>query len=141
MLHIKKIKPLFTSIIVTGSVYDEDMYGEHGLIEGKKGDLKMYQKVIAVGSSVRDINVGDMVMINVQNYAVRKYSKDSVQNDMDNNPVVEYRFNWVSMDDENGKPQECLLLNDRDILFAFEGVEEQGSKNPLIMPNKKIIAM
>jgi hypothetical protein len=60
---------------------------------------------------------------------------------MDNNPVVEYRFNWVSMDDENGKPHECLLLNDRDILFAFEGVEEQGSKNPLIMPNKKIIAM
>lgn len=138
MLHIKKIKPLFTSIVTTGDKYEEDMYNE-GLIEARKGDLKTYQKVVAVGSSVRDIKVGDMVMINVMNYAVKRYSKDSLQNDMDNNPIIRFQFNWVQVDDEEGNPQDCLLLNDRDILFAFEGDEVQGKKATLIMPNKEII--
>lgn len=138
MLHIKKIKPLFTSIVTTGDKYEEDMYNE-GLIEARKGDLKTYQKVVAVGSSVRDIKVGDMVMINVMNYAVKRYSKDSLQNDMDNNPIIRFQFNWVQVDDEDGNPQDCLLLNDRDVLFAFEGDEVQGKKAALIMPNKEII--
>lgn len=138
MLHIKKIKPLFTSIVTTGDKYEEDMYNE-GLIEARKGDLKTYQKVVAVGSSVRDIKVGDLVMINVMNYAVKRYSKDSVQNDIDNNPVLRFEFNWVQVDDEEGKSQDCLLLNDRDILFAFEGEEVQGKKNPLILPDKELV--
>lgn len=139
MLHIKKIKPMFTSIVTTGVKYDEDMYDKHGLIECKKGDLKTYQKVVAVGSSVRDIKVGDMVMINVLNYAVRKYDPNSLKNDMDMNKVIDYRFNWITIDDENGNPQDCLLLNDRDVLFAFEGEEVQGVKNPIIAPQKKVI--
>ena len=132
MLHIKKIKPLFTSIVTTGDKYEEDMY-DNGLIVARKGDLKTYQKIIAVGSSVRDIKEGDQVMINVMNYAVRKYNKNSIQNDMDNNPVLEFKFNWITMDDEEGNSKECLLLNDRDVLFAFEG-EEKNER--LIVPNK-----
>lgn len=132
MLHIKKIKPLFTSIVTTGDKYEEDMY-DNGLIVARKGDLKTYQKIIAVGSSVRDIKEGDQVMINVMNYAVRKYNKNSIQNDMDNNPVLEFKFNWITMDDEDGNSRECLLLNDRDVLFAFEG-EEKNER--LIVPDK-----
>lgn len=132
MLHIKKIKPLFTSIVTTGDKYEEDMY-DNGLIVARKGDLKTYQKIIAVGSSVRDIKEGDQVMINVMNYAVRKYNKNSIQNDMDNNPVLEFKFNWITMDDEDGNSRECLLLNDRDVLFAFEGEEKNEH---LIVPDK-----
>lgn len=136
MLHIKKVKPLFTSVITTGDKFEEDMV-EGGLIIARKGDLKLWQKVIAVGSCVRDIEVGDMVMINADNYAVRKYDKNSIQNDMDNNPSLGYKFNWVTIDDEKGNPQECLLLNDRDLLYAFEGEEKNES---LITPGKpKII--
>lgn len=130
---------MFTSIVTTGEKYTEDMYDEHGLIECKKGDLKTYQTVVAVGSSVRDISVGDMVMINVLNYAVRKYDPNSLKNDMDMNKVIDYRFNWITVDDEKGNPQDCLLLNDRDILFAFEGEEVFGVKNPIITPQKKVI--
>ena len=136
MLHIKKVKPLFTSVITTGDKFEEDMV-EGGLIIARKGDMKLWQKVIAVGSCVRDIEVGDMVMINADNYAVRKYDKNSIQNDMDNNPSLGYKFNWVTIDDEKGNPQECLLLNDRDLLYAFEGEEKNES---LITPGKpKII--
>lgn len=135
-LHIKMIKPLFTSLVTTGDRYTEDVV-ENSIIVSKKGDLKLYQKVIAVGSSVRDIEVGDMVMIDPTAYIRRKYSKNSVQNDMDNNPIVSVEFNWVNIDDEKGNIQECLLLNDRDIRFVFVG---EDKKDSLIMPDKpKII--
>lgn len=123
MLHIKKIKPLFTSIITTGDKFEKDMVSGN-VILAKKGDIKLWQTVIATGSTVRDIKIGDKVMINAENYLVKKYNKNSIQNDLDNNPSLGYRFNWVTIDDEKGEPQECLLLNDRDILYVFEGEEK-----------------
>lgn len=135
MLHIKKIKPLFTSIVTTGDKFSEDMI-DGGLIIARKGEMKLWQKVIAIGSSVRDVKVGDMVMINADNYIVRKYDKNSLQNDLDNNPKLSYRFNWVTIDDKNGEPQECLLLNDRDILYVFEGEEKNDA---IIKPAKKTL--
>lgn len=135
MLHITAIKPLFTGILTTGEKYEEDMR-DNGIIVANKGALKLYQTVIAVGPSVRDIKEGDKVMIDPSAYARRKYSKDSIQNDMNNNPIMEWHFPWVVVDDENGNPQDCLLLNDRDVKFVFEGEEKKES---LIMPNSKII--
>lgn len=132
MIHIKKIKPLFTSLITTGDKFEEDMV-ESGVIVARKGDLKLWQKVIAVGDSVRCIKPGEMVMINAENYAIKRYDKNSLQNDLDNNPSLGYHFNWVTVDDENGDPQECLLLNDRDVLYAFEGEEVN---NPIIVNGK-----
>ena len=123
MLHIKKIKPLFTSIITTGDKFEKDMVSGN-VILAKKGDIKLWQTVIATGSTVRDIKIGDKVMINAENYLVKKYNKNSIQNDLDNNPSLGYRFNWVTIDDEKGEPKECLLLNDRDILYVFEGEEK-----------------
>lgn len=135
MLHIKKIKPMFTNIITTGDRFEKD-FTQGGLIVAKQGDLKVWQKDIAIGSSVRDINVGDMVMINIANYAVRKYSKDSIQNDLDNNPKIRYNLNWVTMDDEDGNSMDCLLLNDRDVLYSFEGEEKE---EVIQIPEKKVI--
>lgn len=42
----------------------------------------------------------------------------------------------VTMDDSNGNPMDCLLLNDRDVLYSFEGEEED---EPIKIPKKKII--
>ena len=132
MLKIKSVKPMFTSIVTTGERYKEDMY-ENGVIIAKEGDLKTYQKVVAIGSSVRDVAFGDQVMINITNYAVKKYDPNSIKNDMDMNVTLRYAFNWLNIEGVG----DCLLLHDRDILFAFEGEEVQGTKNPLIMPEKK----
>ena len=135
MLKIKTIKPLFTSIVTTGDKFEKDVT-VGGIIQQdqKKGDLKLYQKVLAVGSAVRDIKVGDMVMINPIAYVRKKYSKDSVQNDMDNNPTLSINIPTVPVTDENGNTQECLLLTDRDIQFVFEGEEVNES---IIIPEKK----
>ena len=135
MLHIKKIHPMFTSIVTTAYRFDKD-FTEGGLVVAQKGDLKLWQRVIAVGSSVRDIKVGDMVMLNMANYIVRKFDKNSIQNDLDNNPKVRYDLNWLTMDDDNGNPKDGLLFNDRDVLYAFEGEEDE---NVITLPDPKVI--
>lgn len=135
MLHIKKIKPLFTNIVTTAERFKED-FTEGGIIVAKKGDLKLWQKVIAVGPMVRDIKAGDQVMISLENYVVRRYDKNSIQNDLDNNPALRYNLHWVNVDDSDGNPQECLLLNDRDIPYSFEGEEKKES---IVVPEKKVI--
>lgn len=135
MLHIKKIKPLFTKVLTTGDKYEEDMLTK-GIIVANKGELKLYQKVLAIGTSVRDIKVGDTVMINPNNYAVMKYDPNSIKNDMDMNKRIKWNLPWVTIDDENGKPKECLLLNDRDIEFVFEGEEKSEA---IIVEDNKIL--
>lgn len=128
---------MFTAIVTTGEKFKKDEY-DGTLIAAKKGDLKLWQKVVAVGSTVRDIKVGDMVMIDPSNYMVRKFSKDSVQNDLDNNPVIRYNFNWVTMDNEQGEPENYLLLNDRDVLYVFEGEEKESVQ--ILKPSKIILS-
>lgn len=137
MLKIKSIKPLSTTVVTTGDKFTSDIT-VGGIIQQdqKKGDLKLYQKVIAVGPMVRDIQPGDQVMINPMAYIRKKYSKDSVQNDMDNNPVLSIDIPTITIDGEGGKQQECLLLSDRDIRFAFEGEEYPDN---LVLPKKKEI--
>lgn len=141
MLHIKNVKPLFTNIITTGDRFEKDDTNGGVLIQTVAGSIKPWQTVLAVGSSVRDIKVGDKVMINIDNYLIRKYDPNSVRNDMDANPKERYQFNWVYMEDEHGEQQNCLLLNDRDIMYVFEGEEEEEPAKTIIMPQEKKIIL
>ena len=141
MLKITKIKPVATRMLVTGEVYSEDMYNEHGIIESKKGDMKEYQTVIAVGPMVRDIKVGDTVMLNMMHFAVMQYDANSIKKDMGMQKIKGYQFPKIELTKEDGSKQECLYIDQQDIVFSFEGEEIQGKKNPIIMPaDKKIIA-
>ena len=135
MLHITKIKPTFNHILITGDLFEKDMI-ENGVIIAKKGDLKLWQTVVATGSTVRDIKVGDKVMILPDHFAVKKYNKNSVQNDLDNNPVLTYNFPFETIDDINGEPHEYLYISDNDVRYVFEGEEKEET---LILPKKKLI--
>ena len=134
MLRIKKIKPLFTSVLTTGDKYESDFI-ENGIIVANKGDLKLYQTVLATGSAVRDINVGDKVFINPKNYAVMKYDPNSVKNEFDMQKVIRWNLPWVQVEDKDGREKDCLLLADRDIQFVYEG-EEKKSESVLVVSNK-----
>ena len=128
---------MFTSLITTMDKYEHDMTTRGGLIDTTKqqGGLKEYQTVLAVGSSVRDVKVGDIVCVNPARFAVRKHQagtlKDGIVTD---NPVTTYNFDVVEMD---GK--QCLLLQDRDIDFIIEEYEEvpDPTPSPIIQPEKK----
>lgn len=133
MLHVTKIKPLFDHLLITADKFEKDMV-HNGVILAGKGDLKLWQTVVAVGSVVRDIKVGDKVMINPNDFAVKKYNKNSVQNDLDNNPVLTYNFPFETVDDEKGEPKDYLYISDRNVKYVFEGTEKEEL---LILPGKK----
>lgn len=132
MLHVTKVRPMFTSIVTTADRFEED-YTEGGIVMASRGDYKPWQTIIAVGTSIRDLKEGDKVMLNLDNYIVRKYDKNSLQNDLDNNKKVRYAFNFIKMDDADGNTGEYFLFNDRDVLYAFEG-EEKEEPIKLIKP-------
>lgn len=140
MIKVKKIKPLFTSVVTTMDRYTEDVTLESGLIDTTKqqGGIKEYQTVVAVGGSVRDIKVGDLVCINPIRYAVKKHQEGSLKDGViTDNPVIRFDFPTIEM---NGK--QYLYLQDRDIDFVIEEFEEisELSPQPLILPeDKKII--
>lgn len=138
MLKIKKIKPMFTALITTMDKYEQDVT-TGGLITVTKmqGGLKEYQTVLAVGGSVRDIKVGDLVCVNPARFAVRKHQAGSLKDGViSDNPVTTYNFDVVEMDGE-----QCLLLQDRDIDFIIEEFEEVPDPAPstIIQPEKKLI--
>ena len=137
MLKIKSIKPMFDSLVTTMNKYEEDGY-ENGVIVKQAGVLKEYQKVIAVGPAVRNIEVGDMVMINPIRYAKMKHKEGSLKNGViTDNPVIGYEFKTVTINDE-----EYLYLQSQDIMYSFEGEEVEDKKDnkvSLIIPNNKIL--
>jgi hypothetical protein len=137
MLKIKKVTPMFTSIITTMDRYEHDLKLASGLISKQQGVVKEYQKVLAVGDSVRNIKVGDIVMINPRNYAIKKHQEGSLKDGViTDNPVVKYNFNIIEIDNK-----ECLLLQDRDVDFIIDEYEEveEVSKSTIQVPENKLI--
>lgn len=134
MINIKKIKPMFTSLITTMNKYEHDkMIGN--IIDATKseGTLKEYQTVIAIGDSVRNIKVGDTVWINPVRYGVKKHQEGSLKDGIvTDNPVVTYNFHTIEID---GK--QCLVLQDTDISFVIEDYEEVPDAPSIIQPEKK----
>ena len=140
-MKIKKIKPTFNNIITTMDVYEEDVTSQAGLIDTKKqqGTVKEYQKVIAVGSCVRDVNVGDLVCINPTRYGQKEFKEGTLKDGIiSHNAVIKYNFNVLEID---GK--QCLFLQDRDIDFVIEDYEDEPelppTKSDLYIPNNPII--
>lgn len=124
MLKIKKVKPMFTSILCTADKFTEPQYmpGSSIIDASKtKQGLKEYQTVLAIGTSVRDIQVGDVVLINPAAYAVKKFDKNSMKSTMNDvyNEITTYNFNILLVNDV-----ECLLITDRDVELIVEESEE-----------------
>lgn len=138
MLKIFEITPVATRMLVTGDVYEEDMFSEYGIIESKKGDMKEYQTVLAVGPMVKDVKPGDMVMLNMLHFAVMKHDPNSVKVDMGMQEIKGYRFPKVELTTEAGI-KDCLYIDQQDIVFSFKGEEVQGKKSTIITPEKKLI--
>ena len=128
MLIVKKIKPMFTSLITTMDKYEEEIKTANGLVDTTKqvGGLKEYQKVLAIGDSVRGIKVGDLVCVNPSRFAVRKHQAGSLKDGIvSDNPITTYNFDVIEMDGE-----QCLLLQDRDIDFIIEDYEVVPDPTP-----------
>lgn len=141
MINIKKVKPMFNALITTMDRYEEDNINASGIIEANKqqGGLKEYQRVLAIGNSVRDIKVGDLVCINPSRFGVKKHAEGSLKDGViTDNPIITYNFDVIVID-----KQQCLLLQDRDIEFIVEEYEDitPTMPSPIIKPKEKKIIM
>ena len=128
-IKINEIKPLFTTVITTLDIYEEDLI-ENGVLKAPQGALRMYQKVLAVGSSVRDVKVGDIVLLNFGNYIVRKFKENSIKEDM-SAQEDEYVYD-IPRILIGGKI--CGKFQDRDVegvITDFEEFETEQAKKTL----------
>lgn len=136
MLKIIKCKPMLNHVITTANVYEESQINggvidDEGKLEGK---FKEYQTVVAVGPHVRDVQVGDLVIINPSAYCKprHKTKADSIKGLMGEDEVeMVVEFPII---DINGEPH--LFLFDRDIDLI---IEEKEFINDSLDENKDII--
>lgn len=133
-IKIKKIKPMFISIVTTCDRYTEDStIGESVVLDAKKtaGAYKSYQKVIAVGDAVRNVKVGDIVEINPSRYIRRKYDDNSIRNDLVENPTMYVDIPMVYLNDEG-----YFLIQENDVSYVIEEYEiiDDTPKVNLIKP-------
>lgn len=136
MKKLIKIQPLFNKVITTMDSYEEDQY-VGGVIDSTKtkGSLKEYQTVIAVGDTVRNIKVGDVVCIDPTRYSVMKHNDKSLKNGIiGDNMILGYRFNTVNLDDK-----ECLVLYDQDISFIVSESKEVPNSSIKMSDTSKIL--
>lgn len=118
--------------------YEEDMF-VNGLLDKSrtKGSLKEYQTVLAVGTSVRDIKVGDVVCIDPTRYMMTKHEDKSLKNNIiGDNIVTGYKFNTIKLDDK-----ECLMLFDQDISFIVEESEDVETGPQIVAPERPNIVV
>ena len=123
-------------LVTTKEVYKENKV-INGVVTPTMGNLKEYQKVVAVGPVVRGINVGDLVSVNPRRYAVMKYKEGSLKDGViSENPVKHYNFNVIELDHV-----QHLLLTDQDIDFVIEEYEEEKDEATpkVIVPKTNII--
>lgn len=134
-MKIKKIKPMFTKILVTMEKYGADeMVGS--IIDANKmqGTTKEIQKVISVGGSVREIAEGDYVKIDPKKYAVHKYAENSVKKDLLNDEIIGYKIPQVEVDGHT-----YMLLDSQDVEYVITEFEEDKPDSGLIHTEKQII--
>lgn len=115
-MNIKKVKPLYNTIITTMDMYTKEDIEKQEIIDGSiiEGNLKEHQTVVAIGDSVRGISVGDLVSINPRRYEVKKHQDESLRNGIiGDNIVIGYNFNTLLIDNI-----PHLYLDDRDINYV-----------------------
>lgn len=120
MLKVKKIRPVYTRILTTANRY-ENTQKIGSIIDANKleGSYKEYQTVVAVGSSVREVKPGDVVLIDPSRYMKRKFSDNSLREDFVENPIVSIDIPTVTMNDE-----DYFMINENDIVYVIEDSEE-----------------
>lgn len=136
MLRLKKVKPIGCQVLVTKNLYGWDDFMEGGILVHKRGDLKTYQEVIAVGDDVKFVKPGDTVEINFYKYAVFKEDTNSVKA-MHDNSIVELRLNEVELTDKDGDPMQCFLIDQRDIQYILEDFNEETYKSDKLIKIEK----
>lgn len=125
VMVIKKVKPMFTGIITTAKKYVGDQTTTKGglLIDTRKmsGGINTFQTVVAIGSAVHDLKVGDVVKLNFKRYKTAKHvpgSIEEVTNTQGDDYSATYEIPVITINDV-----EHLWLQNNDVEYIVEEYE------------------
>ena len=122
MFKIKKVRPLFTGIVTTATTIKGEVTTAGGLIidtTKMEGRMNNFQRVVAVGSMVKDIKEGDIVNINFKRYQMVKHVPGAIEDNIQaDNMHYNYSIPMVIIDGV-----EYLFLQANDIEFIVEDYE------------------
>lgn len=134
-MNIKKITPMFNKLVTTANRVKQNT--NEIIIDITKINqvIDDFQTVVSIGSSVRDIKVGDLVCINPDRYAVRKYQEKSTSAEVQGyeNTIIGYDIPRITLDDV-----EHLMITDSDVIYIVDEYEKI-KKSTIIDTSKKLI--
>lgn len=119
-MKIKKIHPMFTSVVTTANRYVGDQYEEKNglIIDTRKmdGALNNFQTVLAVGPHAGEVKPGDVVYLNFNRYALVKHTPGKLEDNIEtDNMSYTYQIPMVDIDG-----QKCLRVQVNDIEYFME---------------------
>ena len=121
-MELVKIKPTFNGIITTAEEWKEEAGGINGILDIKKlrQGVKDIQKVIAVGDTVRNVKVGDIVGLSFTKYSRFKHQEGSLKDGViTDNPIIGFELPMIEINGES-----CLFLADNDVKYIIEEYKE-----------------
>lgn len=132
-------------MLVTENLYGWDDFDESGLIIHKRGDIKSYQTVLAVGDDVKFVKPGDVVEINFYKYCEFEHDENSIKVN-GSNKVVNLRLNEVELIGEDNEPVACFFIDQRDVKYILEDYREvsyqqKSRKKIIVEPPKKALIL
>lgn len=134
-MNIKKITPMFNKLVTTANRVKQNT--NEIIIDITKINqvIDDFQTVVSIGSSVRDIKVGDLVCINPDRYAVKKYQQKSASAEVEGyeNTIIGYDIPRIALDDV-----EHLMITDSDVIYIVDEYEKI-KKSTIIDTSKKLI--
>ena len=140
-IKLKKIQPMFSKILLTADVYEDDKSKLIDSVEKLNNPLKFYQKVVAVGPIAllnRDgghlVKEGDIVKLNYTMYGTpvqKKSANTAAAQQEDWHVEMKYNIPSVMVDG-----QQYLLVEDRCVEYVVEEYEEIPD---IIVAKQKII--
>ena len=108
---------------------------ENGILVRQNGKTKEWQRVVAVGPTVKTCKPGDMVMIDPSRYAKMKHQEGSLKDGVvADNMAVAYNIPIITIDDA-----EYMYLYDTDVQFIMDEFTEEPDLPPLYVGKKSII--
>lgn len=125
MFKIKKIKPMFDGVVTTAMKYVGDQYEQKSsnlIIDTRKmdGTLNSYQRVIAVGETVRNVKEGDIVMLNFDRYLQVKHVPGRIQDNLEQDSLSgSYSIPMIYLEGYG----DCLYVHGNDIVYVVEDYE------------------
>lgn len=133
MFKIKEIRPLFTGVVTTATRYVGNQFADKGslIIDTRKlaGTMNPFQKVIAVGTMVKDVKEGDIVRINFSRYTVAKHVPGKIEDKIGGGKVQHDNYSAdveIPMVEIDGQQYLWLQNNDLEYVVTKYDVGEGG---------------